>query len=199
VVWRLIAWPAGFWLTVSAGLAVVVAYQLSHGFPPAPTVIAAPSGAPPLDPAKRPTTPPRLPAADAVEQITARPLFSERRRPFVPVAAPAEETAELTQSSVPLELAGTFLTDTDRAALLLVAGGPPAWLRRGQLIEGWRIEAIEQDRVQLSKDKQQQILPLRADIAVPRTARASIGEQVDDATSRELDSEAVDKEAASPE
>jgi hypothetical protein len=116
---------AGFWLTVCAGLAMVVTYQLATGFPSAPTVTAAPPGAPLLDPVERPA-PPRPPAADAVEQITARPLFFEGRRRYVPLSAPAEETAELTQPSLPLELAGTFLTDTDQAALLLVAGGSPA-------------------------------------------------------------------------
>ncbi len=192
---------AGFWLTVCAGLAVVVTYQLATSFPSAPTVTAAPPGAPLLDPVERPA-PPRSPAADAVEQITARPLFSERRRPYVPLSALAEEkTAELTQPSLPLELAGTFLTDTDQAALLLVAGGSPAWLRRGQMIAGWRIEAIEQDRVELRKDGQQQVLQLRADIPGSKTTRLTIWGQAagDDATSRGLDSESVDEDAAPPE
>jgi hypothetical protein len=189
---------AGFWLTVCAGLAMVVTYQLATSFPLAPTVTAAPPGVPLLDPAERPP-PPRSPAAAAVEQITARPLFSERRRPYVPLSALAEETAELTQPSLPLELAGTFLTDTDQAALLLVAGGSPAWLRRGQLIEGWRIETIERDRVQLRKDGQQQVLQLRADIPVPE--KTTIWRQAagDDATSPGLDSESVDEEATPPE
>jgi hypothetical protein len=164
-----IGWLGGFWLAVCAGLAVVVAYQLSRSFPLAPTVTAAPPGAPVLDLAARPALP-RSPDADALELIAARPLFSASRRPYVAPSAPLEEVErEHGRPALPLELAGTFLTDTDRTALLLVAGGSPAWLRRGQLIEGWRIEAIERDRVQLSKDGQQQVLHLRADIAVPRT------------------------------
>jgi hypothetical protein len=190
---------AGFWLTVCAGLAVVVTYQLATSFLSPPTVTTAPPGTPLLDPVEQPA-PPRSPAADAVEQITARPLFSERRRPYVPLSALAEEkTAEPTQPSLSLELAGTFLTDTDQAALLLVADGSPAWLRRGQLIEGWRVEAIERDRVQLRKDGQQQVLQLRADIPVPEKTTILGQAAGDDATARGLDSESVDEEAAPPE
>jgi type II secretory pathway component PulC len=151
-----------------------------------------------LDLAERPALP-RSPTGDAVDQIAARPLFSESRRPYAAPPAPVEEAAQPTQPSLPLELAGTFLTDTDQAALLLVAGGSPAWLRRGQLIEGWRIETIERDRVQLRKDGQQQVLQLRADIPVPE--KTTIWRQAagDDATSPGLDSESVDEEATPPE
>jgi type II secretory pathway component PulC len=96
-----------------------------------------------------------------------------------------------------LELAGIFLTDADQAALLLVAGGSPEWLRRGQLIEGWRIEAIEQDRVQLSKGGRQQVLQLRADIAAPSTpppARQPPGD--DDATAAAEPAESADQDEA---
>jgi hypothetical protein len=144
---RSTSWPAGFWLTVCASLAMIVGYQLTTSFPLAPTVTAAPPGTPLLELAKRPP-PPRSPAADAVEQIAARPLFSESRRPYVPPAVPIEEAAaEPSRPSSPLELAGTFLTETDQAALLVVSGETPAWLRKGQLIEGWEIEAIEPDCV----------------------------------------------------
>jgi hypothetical protein len=68
-------------------------------------------------------------------------------------------------------------------------------------MEGWRIEAIEQDRVQLRKDRQQQVLQLRADIPVSKTTRLIVWAQAagDDATARGLDSESVDEEAAPPE
>jgi hypothetical protein len=169
---RSIGWLAGFWLAVCAGLAVIVAYQLSRSFPLAPTVTAAPPGAPVLDLPAQPALP-RSPDAEAPELIAARPLFSANRRPYVaPPALPAAVEPEPGRPVLPIELAGTFMTDTDQAALLLVAGGSPAWLRRGQLIDGWRIEAIEQDRVQLSKAGQQRILELRADGAVPRTTPA---------------------------
>jgi hypothetical protein len=168
---RSIGWRVGFWLAACAGLALLVGYQLSQSFPLAPTVTAAPPGAPQLAPAER-SAPPRAPAADAVEQIAARPLFSEGRRPFVPSAVPvADAVAEPSQPGLALELAGIFLTETDQAALLLAAGGVPQWLRKGQLIEGWEILAIEQDRVQLRKGAREQVLQLREDLAVPMTAR----------------------------
>ena len=176
---------AGFWLTVCAGLAMVVTYQLATGFPSAPTVTAAPPGAPLLDPVERPA-PPRPPAADAVEQITARRLFPERQRPYAPLSTPADETAELAH-----------------------AGPRCSWLPADHrhscagegLMEGLGIEAIEQDRVQLRKDRQQQVLQLRADIPVSKTTRLIVWAQAagDDATSRGLDSESVDEEAAPPE
>jgi hypothetical protein len=195
VVGRSIGWLVGFWLIVCAGLAVVVGYQLSTSVPPAPTVTAAPPGAPTLDLAERPA-PPRAPADDAVEQIAARPLFSASRRPYGPPPVPIEDAVlEPIRPASPLELAGIYLTETDRAALLLVAGGTPEWLRKGQLIEGWRIEAIEQDRVQLRKGERQQVLRLREDIAVLETVRPT-GRQArrDDATSRELAREPADDE-----
>ena len=154
-----------------------MAYQLSSSFPLAPTVTAAPPGAPALDLAERPALP-RSPAGDAVEQIAARPLFSESRRPYAAAACTGRGAApEPTQPALPLELAGTFLTGTDQAALLLVRAERPTWLRKGQLIEGWQIEAIEQDRVQLRKDERHQVLQLRDDIAVSKTARPAAGRQ----------------------
>jgi hypothetical protein len=171
--------PAAFWLTVCAGLAAIVAYELSNGLPLAPTVTAAPPSAPPLDVAERPA-PPRAPAAAAAELIAARPLFSDTRRPYQPPPEPVMEAAsEPGQSGLSLELAGTYLAGSDQAALLLVAGGSPEWLRKGQLIDGWRIEDIAQDRVQLRKGNRQQVLLLREDLAVLKTTRPAIARQED--------------------
>jgi hypothetical protein len=167
---RSIGWPAGFWLTLCAGLAAAVAYQLVHSFPLAPTVTAAPPTAAPLELAERPPLP-RTPGDDAIADIAARPLFSESRRPYAPPPEQVEEVIpEPPKPSVPLELAGTFLTSTDQAALLQVSGGTPEWLRQGQLIEGWRIERIEQHQVSLRKADQEQVLRLREDIAVLKSA-----------------------------
>jgi hypothetical protein len=81
-----------------------------------------------------------------------------------------------------------------------VSGGSPTWLRKGQLIEGWQIEAIGQDRVELRKDGRQQVLQLREDIAVLKTNRPA-GRQAgrDDATSRALASEPVEEDDATQE
>jgi hypothetical protein len=161
-----IGWTAGAWLTICAALAAVVAYQLVNSFPLAPTVTAAPPSAPLVELAERPA-PPRSPGDDAVEAIAARPLFSADRRPYVPPPTPVEPTVVEVEKSLPLELAGTFLTATDQAALILVAGKPSEWLRSGQSIEGWKIGTIEEDRVQLLKGEQERELRLRDDTAGP--------------------------------
>jgi len=161
-----LGWTAAVWLTVCAGLTAVVAYQLTTSFPLAPMVTAAPPGAPLLEAADPPDEP-RSPSEDAVDEIAARPLFSSERRPYVAPPAPVEEAPVVVESSLPVELAGTFLTPNDRAALLLVAGRTPAWLRSGQTIEGWEIGSIEQDRVILLKGGQERELLLREDKAGP--------------------------------
>jgi hypothetical protein len=188
---RSLGWPA-FWLTVCAGLAAIVAYELTNGLPLAPTVTAAPPGAPPLEVAARPALP-RAPAEDAVGQIAARPLFADTRRPYQPPPEPvAEAPPEPVQPGLPLELAGTYLAGSDRAALL-VAGGTPEWLRKGQLIDGWRIEDIAQDQVQLRKGSRQQVLRLRDDLAAPQATRPARPRQKDgDDAARAEPSEADD-------
>ena len=89
---RSIDWSAGFWLASCAGLAAVVAYQLFYSFPLAPTVTATPPpAARMLEPVAGPTEP-SLPGDHAVHEITARPLFSAGREPYVaPVTISAKE------------------------------------------------------------------------------------------------------------
>jgi hypothetical protein len=179
---RSVGWSAGFWVMTCAGLAAVVAYQLFYSFPLAPTVTAAPPAAPMLEPAVGPAEP-RLPGDDAVDEIAARPLFSAGRQPYVAPEPSAEEAPAPDRPALPLELAGTFLSGADRAALVQVSGKPPEWLRPGDLIDGWRIEEIKQDQVQLIKGNQEQVLLLRADLAVEprrRPAPARPGQQQSD-------------------
>jgi hypothetical protein len=174
---------------VCAGLAAVVAYQLSVSFPLAPMVTAAPPSAPALELAERPPLP-RAPDDEAVDTITARPLFSESRRPYVPPPAVVEAGPEPVQPSSPLELAGTFLTGTDQAALLLVSGETAEWLRKGQLIDGWRVEVIEQDQVRLRKGEREQVVQLREDVAVMKAPPpAGRRAKEESATMRRLGSE----------
>jgi hypothetical protein len=164
---RSIDWSAGFWFVVCVGLAAIVVYQLFHSFPLAPTVTAAPPAAPILERVATPPEP-RIPRDDAVDKIAARPLFSAERRPYVAAPPPrATQTAPAPdQPALPLELAGTYLSGANSAALLQVSGRAPEWLRPGDLIEGWRIDEIKQDQVQLRKGDQEQVLMLRADLAV---------------------------------
>jgi hypothetical protein len=162
---RSIDWSAGFWFVVCVGLAAIVVYQLFHSFPLAPTVTAAPPAAPILERVATPPEP-RIPHGDAVDRIAARPLFSAERRPYVAPPPPRARQAAPNQPALPLELAGTYLSGATSAALLQVSGRAPEWLRPGDLIEGWRIDEIKQDQVQLRKGDQKQVLLLRADLAV---------------------------------
>ena len=145
-----------------------MAYQLFYSFPLAPTVTAAPPPPRRCWSPSRGRAEPRLPGDDAVDEIAARPLFSAGRRPYVaPLRRRAREPAAAPdQPALPLELAGTYLSGADRAALVQVSGRAPEWLRPGELIDGWRIEEIKQDQVQLRKGEQEQVLLLRADLAV---------------------------------
>jgi hypothetical protein len=162
-----IGWSAGFWFVVCAGLAAIVVYQLFHSFPLAPTVTAAPPAAPVSERVATPPEP-RIPREDAVGEIAARPLFSAERRPYAAPPPPRarQATPAREQPALPLELAGTYLSGADSAALVQVSGGAPEWLRPGDLIDGWRIDEIKQGQVQLRKGDQEQVLLLRADLAV---------------------------------
>jgi hypothetical protein len=175
---RLVDWSAGFWFVVCVGLAAIVVYQLFHSFPLAPIVTAAPPAAPNLEHVATPPEP-RIPRDDAVDKIAARPLFSAGRRPYVPPPPPRRQ-ASPDQPALPFELAGTYLSGAKSAALLQVSGRAPEWLRPGDLIEGWRIDEIKQDRVQLRKGDQEQVLLLRADLAVEPPVSARPEHQADD-------------------
>jgi hypothetical protein len=181
---RLIDWSAGFWFVVCVGLAAIVVYQLFHSFPLAPTVTAAPPAAPILERVATPPEP-RIPRDDAVDNIAARPLFSAERRPYVAPPPPRARQAAPApdQAALPFELAGTYLSGADSAALVQASGRAPEWLRPGDLIEGWRIDQIKQDQVQLRKGDQEQVLLLRADLAVEprrRPVPARPAQQADD-------------------
>jgi hypothetical protein len=104
-------------------------------------------------------------------------------------AAPRSSTARnlagaLVQGSAIRALARfTPIVRDISAALVQVYGRAPEWLRPGDLIDGWRIEEIKQDQVQLIKGNQEQVLLLRADLAVEprrRPAPARPGQQQSD-------------------
>jgi hypothetical protein len=161
---------------ICAGLAAVVAYKVFYGFPLAPTVTAAPPAAPMLQSAAG-LAKPRLPGADAVDEIARRPLFSAGRQPYVaPPPRVAKSASAPERPALPLELAGTYLSGADSAALVQISGRAPEWLRPGDQIDGWRIDEIKEDQVQLRKGDQEQVLLLRADLAVkPRRRRVPAG------------------------
>lgn len=101
---------------------------------------------------------PDIPALDAsggrsqpintYDLILAQPLFSKSRRPYVP-PAPAQPVAKAITPMAPpadpgLILGGIMITGEDKAAYVFTrTDAKGTWLREGQSIGGWQVEAIE--------------------------------------------------------
>ena len=157
---RSAAWATALWALLCVGLGLVVVLELAGGFPIAPQVNAAPPPSVGLDWSLEPTVfepPPR----ETLDIITARPLFSPSRRPFV--AAQAPEAAPPTRDAPPpLELIGVLLTDKQRNALIRpLDGNGPRWLREGEAMAGWRVEAVGRSRVHLRAGDRLEVLEIR--------------------------------------
>jgi hypothetical protein len=148
------------WAALCVGLGLVVVFELAGGLPVAPQVTAAPAPSAEFAWPHEPIVfepPPR----EELDIIAARPLFSPSRRPVVAmqVAAAAPATRE---SLPPLELIGVLLTDEQRRALIRpLDGNGPSWVREGEVMAGWRIEAIERSRVHLRAGDRLEVLELR--------------------------------------
>jgi hypothetical protein len=132
--------------------------QVTAALPAAPLPELAPEPAP-FDP----------PPKHAFAEITARPLFSESRRPFSTVAEPVSPVGEPAgeappAESIAIELIGTLLTDQGRMALLQPQGESARWLQAGDGIAGWQIESIQRNQVSLRLDGAAKTLELRADL-----------------------------------
>lgn len=101
------------------------------------------------------------------QAITQRPVFSPTRRPLeAVVAAPepepvieAPEPVISTPVAAPpappqLRLLGVIGSAGALSALISNAGGDPAWLPKGSIIEGWTITDIGPDWAELGLDSQ---------------------------------------------
>jgi hypothetical protein len=152
-------------LLAIAGLATVVAYELTGGVALAPDVTAAaPTSAMPEAPPEPGEF--RPPPQRQFNEISARPLFFPSRRPFAPAPEGTAEAAAVAEPAVALELIGVLLTDRERAALLQPAGEPGAqWVREQQTIAGWLVEEIALDRVWLREGDRVEVVELRDDQA----------------------------------
>lgn len=154
-------WTTGLWLVLCAGLAAIVALELSEQL--APQVTAALPAVPLPESAPEPELfepPPR----HAFAEITARPLFSDSRRPFAVDSKPEEDTAV---EKIAIELVGTLVTEQSRAALLQPHGQNARWLRAGESIGNWQVKAIESNQVRLSSADEAKTVELRADLVQP--------------------------------
>jgi hypothetical protein len=96
----------------------------------------------------------RTPPANRFAVIALRPLFTPGRRP---PAAPGAPAAAPTEQTVPDALVtGIVLAGEDSVAIIEPARPGPDTralvVRVGQVIAGWKVEAIDADRVILSHD-----------------------------------------------
>jgi hypothetical protein len=162
-------WTTAVLVMLCAGAGAVIVVALTRGLPLAPELIAAPA------PARQPDWAREAiefepPARDVLDEITARPLFSPSRRPFVMVEE--QGTTEQVRALPSWQLIGVLVTDERRAALMqLVGEGRPIWVREGTEVQGWRVEMIEPSRVQLRAGERLEIVELRPDTAVRTDAR----------------------------
>ena len=176
-----------FWLIV--GIAASGALVLAWRHPPrlpTPTAVQAPEAvnAPPLQPFKP------LPLSRYAE-IVERPVFIEARRPEQDdVAAPPAPPPPAPDQ--PLRLIGVVLLPNSAAALLRPeepdAAAPPLKRPRGAapvpkearikvlrvpkggMIDGWRLETVQADKVVLRKDQEVRELALIRPKTPPRSA-----------------------------
>jgi hypothetical protein len=131
-----------------AGLSLVVAAEVFSLTEQNETSLA--------DTATRPTTLNKtaLPAPDMeaiVATILARPLFAPGRRPpQIASFAPIAETEEEAPRQLRGRLAGVTIRPGVREALFIREGQKPMAVNVGGELDGWRISAIEPDRVILS-------------------------------------------------
>jgi hypothetical protein len=147
------------WLVLCTALGGGVALEIL--LPLAPQVTAAIPAAllPEFAPEPAPFDPP---PRHVFAEITARPLFSESRRPFATVGTPTGEL--LPAESIAIELIGTLLTDESRIALLQPQGQDARWLRLGETIAGWQVRTIQRNQVSLRLDGEAKNLELRGDL-----------------------------------
>jgi hypothetical protein len=131
------------------GLLLVIAAELSLmgdlNDSPSVEVAAGPTAV------KTPVPP--LDMETAVEAILERPLFSPSRQPpEVLTAAHIEETLETAPPQLHGRLAGVMIRPGTREALFARAGQRPIAVKVGGEIDGWKIAAIEPDRVILASN-----------------------------------------------
>ena len=108
-----------------------------------------------------------LAALSALTETTRRPLFTVDRRPPLTEAAddPADaddELAEVRTSPLRFSLSAVVIVDGQALAYLSeVGGGSLTRLRRGESIDGWRLDEIRPDAVVLQNGEQRTELLLR--------------------------------------
>jgi general secretion pathway protein N len=113
------------------------------------------SGTIPAQPDRMASLPIAQPPIQQYEEIVARPIFSETRRPDAALLAAAP------QVDSPFSLKGVVITAEVRQVWLARKGNPEiVKVMIGQSIDGWEVDAIEQEHVRLRKSGQTLVLAL---------------------------------------
>lgn len=155
------------WL-LAAVLLGATAWPFVAGGPAAPPGMPARPGAPVLPPTLADLA---LPPVESFAETLARPLFTATRRPPSPgemlqgearpvAVAPAAKGEKVILGKYLLR--GVVVTPEQKLLLLKRQDtGAALRLREGDALDGWRIAAIAQDHLILSKGDRQERVPLR--------------------------------------
>lgn len=114
-----------------------------------------------------------VPPGKQLAVITDRPLFSRTRRPFIPLplAPPPQASVALkVESPSPeapqtqnLVLKGVMLNDKNARALIASEANPSgAWIGKGEKIDGWQLNGVGADAVELEQMGRKAALKLYA-------------------------------------
>lgn len=167
---RLIQYGFLIWLIAALGLLNWKLAEMQVDISPLQDDVTA-AVTPKTSETEMPVDPARQSLAELSETVS-RPLFHPTRRPVVVRNAGPTDASEATgQSPVPapvqlsrLSLVGLMGTDGKNRRALLRAEGRPfgIWIDEGNEIDGWRLSAIEDNRVLIEKDGGQEELLLHA-------------------------------------
>jgi hypothetical protein len=109
-------------------------------------------------------TPPQMPAltlpGDRARASADKPMFHPDRKPFASeLTAGANGASEFTEA--PFVLKGVILANgMARASLFRNVEGDIQWVNRGASIDGWELESVRSDRVELARGEYRTVLLL---------------------------------------
>jgi hypothetical protein len=107
---------------------------------------------------------PFLPPMSSFQAIESRPLFrADRRRPAVVVEQPVEQPVRtpVTSDGPPDLIVVSVVTGPNgRSAATIRQAGETRRVYAGDTVDGWRIDAIRPDGVEISRDRERWALPV---------------------------------------
>lgn len=126
-------------------LGALIYLELEFGLAPKPVIPAAPGRSESLALAVAESIG-RMPRLSHFSEIVSRPLFAPSRRPAPPELEASEPAPKV--MSLRFVLRGVVIYGAERVAIVQRKDAPEFLrLMEGQVIDGWRVEAIVPDRV----------------------------------------------------